>query len=153
MKHRNIVSAAFLFFLGLSVLIKGTRLGMKANLQVGPGFFPFVMGLILVLLSLTLIVQSVMAKGGGGEKRPFWSKQHGWKLVLLTLSATIAYPIILNHLGFLLSTFFLLLFLFRVIGHLRWRVACLGGAIAASVVYLMFEVWLKANLPGGILSF
>ena len=125
---------------------------MKVNLQVGPGFFPFVMGLILVLLSLILIVQSMMAKEGG-EKRSFWSTQQGWKLVLLTLSATIAYPIIFNHLGFLLSTFFLLLFLFKGIGHLKWWVAGFGGATAATIVYLIFEVWLKANLPGGILSF
>jgi putative tricarboxylic transport membrane protein len=154
MKNRNIFSAALLFLFGLFTLREGIRLGLKVDLHnMGPGFFPFVAGILLSLLSILLIIQSTIDKESREQKGSFWKTQYGWLSVFLALCAMVAYLLILNYVGFLVSTFLLLIFLFKVTGGLKWLVAGFGGAIASVVVYLIFEVWLQAYLPRGILGF
>lgn len=147
------ISSIFCFFLGLAVLAKGLRLGLRVNIDMGPGFFPLVAGGILSFLSMILFIQSLIKKETSVQRVTFWTNPYGWKLVLLTVLTISAYPFILNQLGFLLSTFLFLFFLFLVIARQKWWVAGFGGVATAAVVYLIFEIWLKANLPRGILNF
>lgn len=153
MNSRNRISSIFCFFLGLTVLIKGMRLGLKVDQEMGAGFFPLVAGGILTLLSFILFVQSLMDHGTQGHKEPFWVTPSGWKRVFLTLFATAAYPLLIGHLGFILSTLFLLFFFFKVIARLKWWAVGVGGSVATMCAYLIFEIWLKANLPQGLLGF
>lgn len=147
------VSSLFCFFLGLAVIAGGVRLGLRVHLDMGPGFFPIIAGGILSLLSIFLFVQSASKRERTMRERPFWVNPEGWKLVLLTLLPVIVYPFILNYFGFLSSTFLFLFFLFWVIGYQKWWLAVVSGAGASAVVYLIFEIWLKANFPRGVLSF
>ena len=147
------ISSTFCFFLGLAVITGGVRLGLRIHLDMGPGFFPIVAGGILCVLSGVLFVQSLAKGSKGGRKKSFWANPDGWKLVLLTLLPTIAYPFILNHLGFLLATFLFLFFLFLIIGYQKWWTAAVTGIAASAVIYLIFDMWLKANFPRGILTF
>jgi len=147
------MSAIFFFFLGLAVLAKGFQLGLRINIDMGPGFFPLVAGGILSFLSLVLLIQSLIKKEKSFQKVSFWANPYGWKLVLLTIFSISGYPFILNRAGFLLSTFLLLFFLFWIIARQKWWAAVIGGVITAAMVYLLFDIWLKANLPKGILSF
>ncbi len=151
-KHRDRISGFFLFFLGLAVVTKALLLGLKVGKVMGPGFFPFLGGIILTLLSGFLLFQSYMTRQTG-EMSPSAGTGGGRKRVVLTLIALGAYPLVINRLGFVLSTFFLLLFLFRGIARLRWRAVLTGGVIAAIAVFLIFQIWLKANLPSGPLGF
>jgi len=153
MKQLNKMSALFCFFLGIAVLMKGVYLGLKTNLEIGPGFFPFVAGGILAFLSVVLVIQSFIDPGISEYKKSFWINSHGLKRVFFTLLAISAYPLILDRLGFLLTTFFLLFFLFRMIARLKWRVVVAGGTLTTVIAYLIFEIWLKANLPQGYLGF
>jgi len=153
LKYLDKISAIFCFFLGLAVLAGGIRLGLRVELDMGPGFFPLVAGGILSLLSIVLLFQSLVKKETSTEQSSFWVNPQGWKSVLLTLFAISVYPFTLNRLGFLLSTFFLLFFLFLVIARKKWWVAGVGGIITAIVVYIIFEIWLRANFPRGILAF
>ena len=153
MNRRNRMSAGFCLILGLAVSVKGVSLGLRMNQEMGPGFFPFLAGGILVLLSVILFIQSSVKDGRPGYKESFWIDSNGKKRVLLTLLVTGAYPVVINHLGFLLSTLLLLFFLFRVIAHLKWKLVGVVGTATAVCSYLIFEVWLRANLPRNILGF
>ena len=153
MNLRNAISALFCFFLGLAFLVRGVHLGLKAGQNMGPGFFPIVAGGTLAFLSIILLAQTLRHRRSPEPKRSFWVDPRGWKRVFLTFLATAAYPFMLNHLGFFLSTLCLLFFLFGAISRLKWWIVGAGGGIAATSFYLVFEVWLKVNLPRGLLSF
>lgn len=153
MKQRDRISATFCFFLGLTVLINAIRLNLKVGLEMGPGFFPFLAGGILTLLSFIVLVLSFADKRVSEQREAFWVNKQGRLLVLLTLFVTVLYILTLNYLGFLLSTFLLLLFLFRIIGRQKWWVVGVGSVTTVVLVYLIFEIWLLSNLPRGILSF
>jgi hypothetical protein len=55
-------------------------------------------------------------------------------------------------LGFLLSTFFLLLFLFRMLEPQRWRVVILMTVLTVTLCYVLFGVFLELRFPGGLLG-
>jgi putative tricarboxylic transport membrane protein len=147
------ISAIFCFFLGLAVFSKGVHLGLRVHIDMGPGFFPLVAGGLLSFLSAVLFFQSLAKKETSAQRIPFWNNPYGWKLVLLAILAISIYPFLLNPFGFLLSTFLLLFFLFRVVAHYKWWAAGMGGIITTAMVYLIFEVWLKAQLPKGLFGF
>ena len=77
-----------------------------------------------------------------------------WKNLAGVLVSLFIYAGILDFLGFVLSTFLLLVFLFRFgITPQRWIWAIGGGAIASLSCYAVFELWLRTQLPKGILGF
>ncbi len=153
MKYPDRYSGFFLFFLGLAVLVEALHLGLKVGKVMGPGFFPFLGGIILISLSTFLILQSYTAQQSPGEKKSFWLSEAGWKRVLLTLVALGAYPIVIDRLGFVLSTLLFLFFLFRGVARMRWRAVFTGGIVSAFSAFLIFELWLKAGLPKGPFGF
>jgi putative tricarboxylic transport membrane protein len=73
-----------------------------------------------------------------------------WKSLLVILGVLFGYALFLDFLGFLVSTFLLLVMLFRLVEPQRWVVAIGGSALASIASYIVFEVWLKTQLPKGI---
>jgi putative tricarboxylic transport membrane protein len=147
------ISAIFCLLLGIAVFAKGLHLGLRVNIDMGPGFFPLVAGGTLSFLSVILLIQSLLKKETSAHRIRFWNNPYGWKLVLLTILAITVYPFILGSVGFFLSTFLLLFFLFLMIARYKWWAAGIGGIVTAVMVYLIFEIWLKANLPQGLFGF
>ena len=153
MNRLDRISAIFSLVLGVAVLSQGVRLGLKVNLDMGPGFLPVVVGGILVILATVLLAQSLIGKVEAGPQSSFWAHPGGWKAVTLTLADAALYPFLIFYMGFPVGTFLLLLFLFAVIARLPWWQSGIWGAGTSIVAYFIFEVWLKANLPQGFWAF
>lgn len=151
--RRNLDSAIFCLVLGLAVVWNGFRLGIRVNQEMGPGFFPLLAGGLLALLSLILVIKSLRGYESQRPAEKFWVNPLAWKRVFLTLLAIGIYPLIMNRLGFFLTSLLLLFFLFRVIARLNWKVVVPGGLATAMAFRLVFDVWLRANLPIGPLGF
>lgn len=75
------------------------------------------------------------------------------KNLILVLVALLVFAVFLEILGFLVCTFFFLVVLFRSIEPKRWIVAVGGSAIISFSCYVLFELWLRTQLPKGILGF
>jgi len=69
------------------------------------------------------------------------------------LAGMIVYSFIFDKIGFILSTFLLIVFFLRVIAPQRWAVTILIAFFCAVGSYLLFDVLLSAELPKGILGF
>ena len=74
----------------------------------------------------------------------------GW---LLDGMDSVIYALVLEWLGFLLSTFGLLVFFFRTLQRQSWLVVVTGSLATSLLSYLVFKTWLGVNLPGGLLGF
>ena len=116
----------------------------------GAGFLPFSVGVLMFLLSLILFIQS-FSKGGEGRKA-LWAKG-GTGRVLLILLSLVLYGLILEKLGFILTTFLLMGFLLLAIGKVRRSVVVLLSLISSLGCYGVFQVWLNVQLPKGIFGF
>jgi drug/metabolite transporter (DMT)-like permease len=71
------------------------------------------------------------------------------KKVVLTTIALLVYAIGMGYLGFLISTFIFFVFLLRTIEPQRWGLVILESLLASGISYVIFEIWLQAQLPRG----
>ena len=83
--------------LGDSVLIQGYAMGTPA--RMGPAFFPFWLGMILMLFGVIIAVVGYRTKGGADSAFP---KFH-WAPIFYVLGAVVLFGLILKPLGMLLS--------------------------------------------------
>jgi putative tricarboxylic transport membrane protein len=116
----------------------------------GVGFFPFITGSLLGLLSLIVFLQSWGVSKAVKPAAMWPDKGKMWK-VLLTVAALLVYGFAMDYLGFLLCTVLFLGFLLRVVEPQRWTVVIGGSLLASFVSYGIFALWLKAELPNGLL--
>jgi putative tricarboxylic transport membrane protein len=141
-----------LFWLGIAVCICVNSLWLSLGElhNPGPGFLSFCAGAILGVLALVVFLQSLKSPRGTKERsEPIWSnRQRGIKM-LLALGSLFAYAVVMNYLGFLVSTILFLTFLLRVIEPQRWSVAIFGSLAASGAFYILFEIGLQSQLPKG----
>jgi len=65
----------------------------------------------------------------------------------------VIYALILEWLGFVISTVLFLAFLLQSIEAKRWVVVVLVSVGSSLLTYALFELWLHARLPKGIFGF
>ncbi len=151
MKSLDRTSSLVWLFLAIYICVESVRLPLGSWRDPGPGFFPLGTGILLGILCLVCYFQAPQKKSE--EAREPWYPKERWKSLIMILAVLFAYAVFLEILGFLLLTFLLLVFLFRAIEPQKWVVAIGGSALASLICYAVFELWLKTQLPKGILAF
>ena len=144
---RGADAAAALVWLALGTLVTwaGWDLGLGVLHEPGSGFVLFGVG--LVMAGLALVVLTTALRGPVGDQPPWVGPR--WSKVLLVIAALLGYAWALPYVGFVLTTTLFLVYLFKLVEPQRWWVA-LAGAVASAVVgYVVFKVWLGAQLPAG----
>ena len=151
MKNNDQRSSLFWLVIGLAIALYSRKYGLGSLSSPGPGFLPFVSGVAMVLLALVVFFQQ-FPKSRGKTLTSLWAHSR-WRTVLLVMGSLVLYAVCLRFLGFVLDTFLLTAFLLRVMEPQRWT-KVLGGAIGATLgSYVIFQLWLEAQLPAGILGF
>jgi len=151
MKNNDQRSSLIWCAIGLAIVFYSGKYGLGTLSSPGPGFVPFLAGLAIGGLSLVVFLQQ-WRKGKGEKLKDLWTKKD-WPTILKVMGALVLYAIVLKSLGFLLTTFFLIVYLFRVIESMAWRKVLIGAILTAFGSYIVFEVWLEAQLPTGIFEF
>lgn len=151
MRNTDQSSSLFWIAVGIGIAIRSIKYGLGTFHEPGPGFITFFAGAILTFLSLALFFSSFSDQEKRGGLRSLWAGLEVGK-VLYVILLLVAYALLLKSIGFLISTFFLLSLLFRVKGNYRVRTILFMSLLVTAVSYVIFEIWLKAQLPKGILE-
>ncbi len=151
MKTRDIISSLFWMVLGIGIAVSGYELDLGTLQEPGSGFIFFWVGLIMIGLSLGILIGGLRKTAVPGEFKAGWSNVN-WKKIVLVIAALFVYGFIFMPLGFILSTFLLLIFLFKAVEPQKWSVAIFGSLISTLTAYAVFQLWLKSQLPAGILE-
>jgi putative tricarboxylic transport membrane protein len=154
MKVHQQIGSIFWFIIGMYTAIKGYLLGLGNLRHPGPGFIFFVAALFLVILSAIDILGTSMRKADEDRDR----KEHPWtglrwKKVLMVAGILLAYICSFDFLGFFLSTFILMVLLFKGVEFNKWWIAILSSLITILISYGIFSVWLQVPFPTGIMGF
>jgi putative tricarboxylic transport membrane protein len=151
-RYDQMSSLVWLVF-AIYICIESNRLSFGSFHNPGPGFLPLLVGIFLGIFSIIVFLQASLS-GKSQESNLSWYSKEKWKKLIWVLVALFAYAVCLEILGFLISTFLLLVFLFLSgMEPKRWGVAIGGSAIASVSSYAVFELWLRTQLPRGILGF
>jgi putative tricarboxylic transport membrane protein len=127
------------------------RLGTTGDPRAG--FYPFILGLLVLLLSALLLAQSLRGKRTNEDDRKIFPKgQEAKRIVALNLVMFI-YTLLLGFLGYLFCTAALIALLVWFLGSDNWRKNILISLLTAAVSYFIFAVILEIPLPQGILAF
>ncbi len=150
LKRDQIGCALFLLFFGIFICWEARGLDVGRVVKPGPGFFPFWLGMALIIVSLALLSpfgRKKIAPSTSSQAR--WKGLH-WEKVLYSMVALLLYALFLETLGYILATFLLLFFFFRVVEPQKWVVVFLGSVITSFITYFLFKVWLQGQLPTGL---
>ena len=147
------IGSIFWIIIGVYVAIHAYSIGLGSLQHPGPGFIFFLAALPLIFLGVidlsgTFIGRSKRDK----EEEPIWLGVR-WQKVLLVLVVLSAYVYLLSVLGFILSTFLLMVFLFKAVEPTRWWIAIVSSLITVLFSYGIFGIWLKVPFPHGFFGF
>lgn len=138
-------------FLILSVFISlgSVKMGIGKLNEPGPGLMPFLGGILLGVLSLADLLLRNASKLEGDE---IGFKGVRWGRLFLSIVPLFAFTLLLPILGYLITTFLVMLFLYKCIEPQKWWVALSGALLSTILTYLLFAVALKTFFPEGIFS-
>jgi putative tricarboxylic transport membrane protein len=126
--------ASILFLMiGAAFMLESFRIAKSAyGSNVGPNVFPFLLGLMLVLLSIKLLLETLKYNAGHLSK-----KKLQYKKFLIILAAAILYAMLLEPLGYVVTTFLFLIIGFQTMekGNLL-RTVFIAGAFSFGVYYM-----------------
>lgn len=129
-----------LFGLGSMVIAPRYQIGIAA--KMGPGYFPFALGVMLTILGLVILLRSVSRGEGKGKEISFRTKP-----AVLVLSSIIFFGFLLRPFGLLLSTLILVLISSMASYEFKVKVAILNAFILLIIVLVIFVYLLKFQIP------
>jgi putative tricarboxylic transport membrane protein len=151
MKNNDQGSSVIWFLMGAGISFYSVKYGLGGFHNPGPGFVPFLAGAALAGLSLVIFFQQ-FSKRGKERVKDLWLKTN-WRTMVMVMAALVVYTALFTFLGFLLDTFLLIAFLLRVMEPMSWKKVLAGSLGTALASYAIFQLWLQAQLPSGILGF
>jgi hypothetical protein len=139
----NVIIIAALFGLGLFCVIASRMMPSGQFGEMGPGFFPGLLGAILVGISLVLGIQGLL--GRATDKRVELGHRDAWSII----GATVFLAIIFKPIGFMPSIGLFVFFNLKLLSKLGWIKCIILSAAGAVSAYLFFDSLLGIPLPMG----
>jgi hypothetical protein len=127
--------------LGDSVLLAGYTMGTPA--RMGPGFFPFYLGLMLIGLGVLIAWTGVRKHAGDDGK----IEKFHWKPILYVLGAVVGFGLLLKPIGMLLAGVLLVLGASLGSSEFNFRKILILAVILSVFCALVFVVGLKLPIP------
>ena len=126
--------------LGFSFVARGYSMGTAA--KMGPGYFPFWLGIVLALLGALVLWGSLSSK---------MAKDHleRWdvKILLWILGAVVLFGLLLKPLGMVLSVFVLVLVSSMASHEFSWKGALLNGEVLVLIALGAFVYGINLQMP------
>lgn len=147
MKKLNRISSMFLIGFSILICLGSIKLGIGTLGNMGPGFMPLLISVILLILSL-LILLGIGGRHDDKEER----SSLGWGNLLKPGSLVIAlfiYLLLLEALGYLITTFFLMSHMLFISEPKKRLTNIFVAAIVTILSFAAFR-WLQVQLPIGM---
>jgi putative tricarboxylic transport membrane protein len=147
-------SSLFLMAFSVLIFISSLDMGIGDLQNPGPGFMALLASILLFSLSSVVLIKNLMMSRRNDkdeqeeEKGSLIGWEHLKKPIILGI-ALAAYTFILETIGFLIATFFLMFVMVVTYESKKWYKDLLIAALVAGVSFLIFDRWLQVRLPTG----
>lgn len=143
------ISAGIWVALGLLIAVVGSRMGLGTWAAPGSGFLPTLSGVALAVLGTLVLFGEWQAGRVSRGPAAGLSGVGAWRIGATTI-ALFVYGLLLNTLGFVVTTLLVLGFVFRFVTGLGWFATLVASSAATAFSYMLFAVWLKVPFPSGL---
>jgi putative tricarboxylic transport membrane protein len=131
--------------LSVPVGLAAWRWGIGAVKAPGPGFWPFMIAVVIAGLGAALALRPGPPAGMAGSASR-------WRNLAVALATLACYVAALEPLGYLPTTGGLLFAQMRWVEQRSWRASLLTAVIGAAASYVLFREILGVPLPVGIVA-
>jgi len=139
--RKDLLAGAVFAGFGLAFAITSTTYDIGTPLRMGPGFFPLVLGGILVVLGVSIAVKGFVA-GEGGE-----NGNVPWRALVLLVAAILFFGFTVRDLG-LVPALFVTVLLAGLAGRSARVIPAVVIAVSLTALsVLIFVVLLQLRLP------
>jgi len=125
---------------------------LRDALGPGAGFFPFWLGVMGVLLSLALLVQSWRGHSIGEGAQALLPRGEGARRAAALLAGLVAAALLLQPLGFRLAMLIFTAGLLLALGVRRPVAIAIFALLSSFGLFHVFYYWLQVPLPIGLLG-
>ncbi len=140
--QKDFASGLMFILVGLSFSFVARGYSMGTAAKMGPGYFPFLLGLVLAILGAFVTIGSLSSKG---------EKDHlaRWdlKILLWILGSVVLFGLLLKPLGIVLSVFVLVLVSSMASHEFSWKGALLNGVVLVLISLGAFVYGINLQMP------
>ena len=126
--------------LGAFALIAGSKYTIGTAARMGPGYFPRILGILLLVLGALLALRAFRL---AGDKIPGWK----WRPTILVLGSVVLFGAIVKFVGMAIATVILIVVASAASHEFRWKESIISGVLLAALAVGVFVVGLNLQLP------
>ena len=126
--------------LGVGAIAVGSRYSLGTAARMGPGYFPRILGILLIVLGLIITFRGVQATG---DAVPKWH----WRPTLTILGAVVLFGLIVAKIGVAISTVVLIVAASAASHEFRPKEAVVAGVLLSALAVGVFVIGLSLQLP------
>lgn len=139
---QNFWSGVMFIVLGAAFAWKSTEYSMGTAARMGPGYFPFWLGVIMAILGAIVLLSSLTSKAQKTEIDKF-----DFKSVAIITASVIVFALLLQPAGLIISMLVLVLISAAAAHDNNWKVSIANAIFLAVLCYMAFIVGLKLVFP------
>ena len=125
-------------------------MGVGTLYRPGPGLMCFYLGWGLVLLSVAMLLRLFLQKSKEEEKLGKRPRAIDYPKIAIVVAALVVYSLVIEKVGYMVATLFLLVILFLCAGSKRTS-AVIASVLTLLITYFGFT-YLGVRFPPGILT-
>ena len=137
---RDFWSGVLFTLLGAGALAVGSKYTLGTAARMGPGYFPRILGILLIVLGVTIAVRALRVRG---EAMP----RLRLRPLVVVLGRVVLFGAIVRPLGVALSTVILIVAASAASPEVRPREALVAGLLLAALAVGVFVIGLQLQLP------
>jgi len=126
--------------LGIFAITVGNNYTLGTAARMGPGYFPRILGILLILLGAIIALQGVRVPG---EAVPKWH----WRPTLVVLGSVVIFGLVVDKIGMAIGTVFLIVGASAASHEFRPKEAIIAGILLSALACGVFIVGLGVQLP------
>ena len=128
--------------IGLFFAIMAKNYPMGTAAKMGPGYFPFYLGILMFLLGVLVAVKAFGAKAAIESIPKF-----NWRIIAQITGAVVLYGLLLPRMGFLIAVVVLVFVAASASKEFTWKGTAINAAFLVTFTYSVFVVGLKLQFP------
>ena len=140
--QRDFGAGIMYMVIGLFFAIVATRYQYGTAAKMGPGYFPFWLGMLMAAMGLLVLVRSLGAKATIEAIPKF-----NFKVIGLITGSIILYGILLPKMGFIVAVLVLVMIASSASKEFSWKVSLINAAVLIAFTYSVFVIGLKLQFP------
>ena len=140
--QRDFGAGIMYMVIGLFFALMATQYPMGTAAKMGPGYFPFFLGILMFLLGILVLLQSFSAKAAIESIPKF-----NWRIIAQITGSVVLYGLLLPRLGFLVAVVVLVLVSASASKEFTWKGSLINAGFLVTFTYSVFVLGLKLQFP------